>query len=68
MPRKLQAPTFCDGLPDELVQRRRLLYGALTAQGFHNYSREYWHYSYGDAYWAVRRKDKTAIYGIPPTH
>jgi D-alanyl-D-alanine dipeptidase len=64
-PRKLQAPTFCAGLPQELISRRKLLYDALTAQGFHNYSREYWHYSFGDAYWAVRRKEKTAIYGIP---
>jgi D-alanyl-D-alanine dipeptidase len=64
MPRKLQAPTFCAGLPDEIVERRSVLFQALSGQGFHNYSREYWHYSYGDAYWAVRRQDKTAIYGL----
>ncbi len=67
IPRKLQAPTFCSGLPDQLVRRRQLLYRSLTNQGFYNYFREYWHYSYGDAYWAVRRKNKRALYDIPRT-
>jgi zinc D-Ala-D-Ala dipeptidase len=64
MPRKLQAPTFCPGLPSELIERRTILLQAMTRHGFHNYFREYWHFSYGDAYWAVRRKVKVAIYGI----
>lgn len=57
--------TFCPDLPKEIKEKRKILYGALTKVGFHNYFREYWHYSYGDPYWAVRRKNKTAIYGIP---
>lgn len=65
MPRKLQAPMWCKGLPAEMVERRRILFDALTQQGFHNYFREYWHYSYGDAYWAVRRRNKVALYGVP---
>jgi D-alanyl-D-alanine dipeptidase len=65
MSRKLQAPMSCKGLPVTLVERRRILYDAMTGQGFHNYFREYWHYSYGDAYWAVRRKHKVTLYGIP---
>jgi D-alanyl-D-alanine dipeptidase len=65
MSRKLQAPTFCPGLPSEVVARREILYQVLTGAGFHNYFREYWHYSFGDAYWAVRRVNKVAIYGIP---
>jgi D-alanyl-D-alanine dipeptidase len=65
MSRKLQAQTFCAGLPPEIVTRRAILYDALTRAGFHNYFREYWHYSFGDAYWAVRRMRKVAIYGIP---
>jgi len=63
--RKLQAPTFCSGLPSEIAARRQILYETLTRAGFHNYFREYWHYSFGDAYWAVRRVNKVAIYGIP---
>jgi hypothetical protein len=65
IPRKRQALTFCPGLPNEIAEKRRMLLQSLTQQGFHNYSREYWHYSYGDAYWAVRRRLKIAIYGIP---
>ncbi|MDP2909774.1 MAG: M15 family metallopeptidase [bacterium] len=57
--------TFCPRLPQEIIKKRKILYDALTREGFHNYSREYWHYSYGDPYWAVRRKNKVAIYGIP---
>ena len=68
IPRKLQAPTFCQGIPPELVKRRQILYEAMTKQDFNNYLMEYWHFSYGDAYWAVRRISKVAIYGIvdPP--
>jgi D-alanyl-D-alanine dipeptidase len=65
MPRSLQAPMFCVGLPSKLVERRKVLYESMIGQGFHNYFREYWHYSYGDAYWAVRRLDKRTLYGIP---
>jgi D-alanyl-D-alanine dipeptidase len=65
IPRRLQALIDCVGLPQEITERRRMLLEVLTNQGFHNYSREYWHYSFGDAYWAVRRRDKVAIYGIP---
>ena len=64
MPRKLQAPTLCPGLPPELIERRTILHQAMTRHDFHNYFKEYWHFSYGDAYWAVRRKVKVAIYGI----
>jgi zinc D-Ala-D-Ala dipeptidase len=68
IPRTDQAYTFCAGLPDDIVEKRRILLQGLAAQGFHNYFREYWHFSYGDAYWAVRRRDKVAVYGIPFRH
>lgn len=58
--------TFCPNLPEDVVKNRKILYDALIKVGFHNYFREYWHYSYGDPYWAVRRKNKVAFYGIPP--
>jgi len=66
IPKEKQKFTFCLGLPEKIVERRKILYDTLTKIGFHNYFREYWHYSFGDAYWAVRRKNKIAIYGIPP--
>lgn len=65
IPKEEQKFTFCPGLPEEIKKNRQILYDTLTNAGFHNYFREYWHYSYGDPYWAVRRKDKIAIYGIP---
>lgn len=65
IPRIDQAVTFYPRLPAEILKKRSILFGALTGQGFNNYFREYWHFSYGDAYWAVRRRDKTAVYGIP---
>lgn len=66
IPRDRQMFTFCPDLPQEVLRERRVLYDAMTNVGFHNYFREYWHYSYGDPYWAVRRKNKVAFYGIPP--
>lgn len=65
IPRAKQIRTICEGLPQEIMNNRKILVEAMESVGFHNYSGEYWHYSYGDAYWAVRRKDKKALYGIP---
>ena len=65
IPRSKQSWTACDDLPEEIKNNRKILLDAMIGAGFRNYAREYWHYSYGDAYWAVRRKEKVAIYGIP---
>lgn len=65
IPRDKQMVTSFSELPPEVLKNRKILFDTLTGVGFHNYFREYWHYSYGDPYWAVRRKDKTAIYGLP---
>lgn len=65
IPNEVQSFTFYPNLPKEIKKNRKILYDAMTSAGFNNYFREFWHYSYGDAYWAVRRKDKKAIYGIP---
>jgi len=61
-----QAVTFHPKLPKKISKKRKILYDAMTKAGFRNYFREYWHYSYGDPYWAVERKEKIAIYGVPP--
>ncbi|MEO3809846.1 M15 family metallopeptidase [Sphaerisporangium sp. B11E5] len=39
-------------IPDEARANRRILIDALTATGFVNYPTEWWHWSYGDRYWA----------------
>ncbi len=62
------APTFAAHLPPEILELRYLLYRALVRQGFTNCRDEWWHYSFGDAAWAVRRGRKTCFYGAiaPP--
>lgn len=42
---------------------RQLLIDALSAAGFVNYPAEWWHWSYGDKYWAYHTRAPHAIYG-----
>lgn len=64
IPKEEQKFTFCPKLPEDIKEKRKILYDALINVGFYNYFREYWHYTFGEAYWAVRTKNKKAIYGI----
>lgn len=41
---------------------RKLLYFVMINAGFTNYSAEWWHYDFGDAFWAFEKNQK-AIYG-----
>ncbi|MES2219193.1 MAG: M15 family metallopeptidase [Pseudomonadota bacterium] len=43
-------------------QNRKIMSAALSAAGFVNYTQEYWHWSYGDRYWAHQKGKKSAIY------
>lgn len=54
-------------LPTYVQRNRRLLFDVLTAVGLSNYPKEYWHWSYGDVWWAKRNKKKIAIYGVIET-
>ena len=42
---------------------RRIMSDSLQASGFVNYPTEYWHWSYGDRYWAFAKQQPFAIYG-----
>lgn len=42
---------------------RQILINALEAEGFVNYPAEWWHWSYGDRYWAEAKGKSFAIYG-----
>ena len=42
---------------------RRLLAGALTGAGMVNYPTEWWHWSYGDRYWALLTGAATTRFG-----
>jgi D-alanyl-D-alanine dipeptidase len=47
----------------EARRNRAALTGALRAAGFVNYPTEWWHWSYGDRYWAMATGAPSAIYG-----
>ncbi len=40
-----------------------MLIAALTGAGLTHYPSEWWHWSFGDRYWAVMRDQSHAIYG-----
>ncbi|MCA8033337.1 hypothetical protein LGM46_10085 [Burkholderia arboris] len=45
------------------ARNRQILIDALTRTGFTNYPSEWWHWSFGDRYWAVIQNESHAIYG-----
>jgi zinc D-Ala-D-Ala dipeptidase len=47
----------------EARANREILARALTSAGFVNYPTEWWHWSYGDRYWALGTSALTARYG-----
>ena len=49
------------------LQRRHrdLLRGAMRAEGFTNYSEEWWHFDFGDQFWGLVT-GHPAIYGPAP--
>ncbi|MEU0384545.1 M15 family metallopeptidase [Streptomyces chartreusis] len=55
--------TNAPDLPPRARDNRRLLGDALTAAGLVNYPTEWWHWSYGDRYWALATGAEHAIYG-----
>ncbi|MBL8047896.1 MAG: D-alanyl-D-alanine carboxypeptidase family protein [Chthonomonas sp.] len=65
-PRFIAAPTYTLGLTNEAQANRSMLVQAMLAQGFSNCRDEYWHYSYGDAGWAVRVGEPECFYGVAP--
>lgn len=60
------APTFKPGLPKYIAEGRAILFSAMTSAGFTNCRDEWWHYSYGDAAWAVRVGSSECFYGYAP--
>jgi len=47
----------------EAKRNRKIMSKALSKVGFINYRGEYWHWSYGDRYWAYHSKQPNALYG-----
>jgi zinc D-Ala-D-Ala dipeptidase len=44
-------------------RHRDILASAMDTAGFVNYPAEWWHWSYGDRYWAFQTGRSTALYG-----
>ena len=71
MPGRTPAPEDSDGRcytahPDvvgEALLRGRALAAALEGAGLVNYPTEWWHWSYGDRYWAYATGAERALYG-----
>lgn len=55
--------TQCSLISMEAQRNRKILYDALYAHDFINYPTEWWHFSYGDRYWAYHKKVSHAVYG-----
>jgi D-alanyl-D-alanine dipeptidase len=51
-------------LPAYLQKNRELMFRVLEKVGLSNYPKEFWHWSYGDYWWARRNGKKEAIYGV----
>lgn len=55
--------THAENISAEARSHRAVLSTALTAAGLVNYPTEWWHWSYGDRYWALRTGAAAAPYG-----
>jgi D-alanyl-D-alanine dipeptidase len=58
------APTYSYGLSEDAQRNRTILVEAMLEVGFSNCRDEWWHYSYGDAGWAVRFAKPECFYGL----
>jgi len=50
-------------VPGSARRNRDVLATAMDAAGFINYPAEWWHWSYGDRYWAFQTSGEAALYG-----
>lgn len=55
--------TLSKVITKEAQENRNLMSYALSEAGFINYPTEFWHWSYGDRYWAYMTQAPFAIYG-----
>lgn len=56
-------PMHAAGIPAAARHNRAILAKAMSAAGLVNYPPEWWHWSYGDRYWALTTGADNAIYG-----
>lgn len=58
------AATFQEGLTQHAQHNRMVMVEAMLGAGFSNCRDEFWHYSYGDAAWAVRTGATVCFYDL----
>lgn len=57
------SPTDSPFISSQAKRNRQIMCEALIHAGFCNYPTEYWHWSYGDRYWAYHNQKPYALYG-----
>ncbi|MGW3339018.1 M15 family metallopeptidase [Streptomyces sp. NPDC001009] len=55
--------TAASNITPEARSHRTILAAALSEAGLVNYATEWWHWSWGDRYWALQTNNPTALYG-----
>lgn len=67
-PVKTENKTYTDSIDisDEAKLNRRFLNQAMQSVGFVNYPTEWWHWSYGDQYWAYMTKSPNSLFQRRP--
>lgn len=55
--------TDCPLLSADTQKNRQILLNVMLAHDFVNYPMEWWHFSYGDRYWAYCKQKPNAFYG-----
>lgn len=55
--------TLSSHISDKAIKNRAMMAQALSSVGFINYQTEYWHWSYGDRFWAYHDHSPHALYG-----
>ncbi|TCS35199.1 M15 family metallopeptidase [Reinekea marinisedimentorum] len=55
--------SFSTDISREAQKNRQVLFNCMRMAGFVNYPFEWWHWSYGDKYWAAVTGASNAIYG-----
>ena len=53
-----------EGADPEVRRNRRILYHCMTKAGFTNLPSEWWHYDYGNAFWAYYKNEDVAYQGV----
>lgn len=56
--------TDADNLSPQARAHRQIMIDVLTKHDFVNYPTEWWHWSYGDRYWAYHKQLPQAMYGV----